>query len=85
MSDLSLDPKKTALVAIDLQNALMGRSTAPHPVAEVLKTNRQIAEALPACPGRACRLGARGPERNLESSGRSAFAFRRPADAPRAL
>ena len=46
MSDLSLDPRKTALVAIDLQNALMGRNTAPHPVAEVLKTNRQIAETL---------------------------------------
>ena len=46
MSNLSLVPQKTALVTIDLQNALMGRSTAPHPVAEVVKTNRQIAEAL---------------------------------------
>jgi nicotinamidase-related amidase len=51
MTDLSLDPKKTALVAIDLQNALIGRSTAPHPVAEVVKTNRQIAEALRARDG----------------------------------
>jgi nicotinamidase-related amidase len=51
MSDLSLDPQKTALVAIDLQNALMGVSTAPHPVADVVKTNRQIAEALRARGG----------------------------------
>jgi nicotinamidase-related amidase len=51
MSDLSFDPPKTALVAIDLQNALMGRSTAPHPVADVVKTNRQIAEALRARGG----------------------------------
>jgi nicotinamidase-related amidase len=48
MSDLSLDPQRTALVAIDLQNALMGISMAPHPVADVMKTNRQIAEALRA-------------------------------------
>ncbi len=46
MSDLSLHPHKTALVAIDLQNALMGLHTAPHSVEEVVKTNRQIAEAL---------------------------------------
>jgi hypothetical protein len=31
MSDLSLDPQKTALVAIDLQNALLGISTAHIP------------------------------------------------------
>jgi len=46
MSDLSLNPQKTALIAIDLQNALMGHNTAPYPVAEVVKKNRQIAEAL---------------------------------------
>lgn len=46
MSDLSLDPRKTALVAIDLQNMLMGLSTAPYPVAEVVAKNRQIADAL---------------------------------------
>ena len=51
MSDLSLNPQTTALVAIDLQNALIGRSTAPRPVAEVVKTNRRIAEALRARGG----------------------------------
>lgn len=51
MSDLSWDPRKTALVAIDLQNALMGLTTAPYPVAEVVKRNRQIAGALRAKGG----------------------------------
>lgn len=51
MSNLTLDPLKTALVAIDLQNALMGLTTAPHPVAEVVKTNRQIADVLRARGG----------------------------------
>ena len=51
MSNLSLDPQKTALVAIDLQNLLMGFSTAPHPVADVVNRNRQIAEVLRARNG----------------------------------
>lgn len=51
MTDLSVDPKKTALVAIDLQNALTGHTTAPHPAAEVVKKSRQIAEALRARDG----------------------------------
>jgi nicotinamidase-related amidase len=51
MSDLSLNPQKTALIAIDLQNALMELSAAPIPVADVVKTNRQIAEALRARGG----------------------------------
>ena len=46
MADLSLDPQKTALVAIDLQNAVVSRSVAPHSVQHVMKKNRQIAEAL---------------------------------------
>jgi nicotinamidase-related amidase len=46
MSDLSLDPQKTALVAIDLQNAVVSANTAPHSAQEVVKNNRQIAEAL---------------------------------------
>jgi nicotinamidase-related amidase len=46
MSDLALDPQKTALVVIDLQNALMSYQAAPHSVEEVVKANRRIAEAL---------------------------------------
>jgi nicotinamidase-related amidase len=51
MSNFSIDPQRTALVAIDLQSLLMRHSTAPHPVAEVVKANRQIAEALRARGG----------------------------------
>jgi len=57
MPDLSFDSPKTALVAIDLQNALMGINAAPHPVVEVVRKNRLIAEAF-AAPERACRMGA---------------------------
>jgi len=46
MSDLSLEAKKTALIAIDLQNAIVGMSTAPHTPAEVVQRNRQIADTL---------------------------------------
>ncbi len=49
--ELIPDAKKTALVVIDLQNALMGISTAPHAVADVVKNNRRIAEALRAAGG----------------------------------
>jgi nicotinamidase-related amidase len=51
MSQLSFDPQKTALVAIDLQNAVVGRTTAPYAAADVVKKNRKIAEALRARGG----------------------------------
>jgi nicotinamidase-related amidase len=51
MSNLSLHPPDTALVAIDLQNALLGLNTAPYPVAHVVNKNRQLAEALRARGG----------------------------------
>jgi nicotinamidase-related amidase len=51
MSDLHLDLRKTALVVIDLQNAIMGLSTAPYPVASVVQKNRQIADKLRAGRG----------------------------------
>jgi nicotinamidase-related amidase len=49
--ELIPNPNKTALVVIDLQNALMGMNTAPHAVADVVKNNRRIAEALRAAGG----------------------------------
>jgi nicotinamidase-related amidase len=52
MSHLSLDPRKTALVAIDLQNAIAAFNTAPYAVTEVIQKNRQIAERLRARGGR---------------------------------
>jgi nicotinamidase-related amidase len=51
MSDFYLDSGKTALVVIDLQNAIMGLSTAPYPVTEVAQKNRQIADKLRAGGG----------------------------------
>jgi len=51
MSDLYLDSRKTALVVIDLQNAIVGFSTAPYPVTEVVQKNRRIADKLRAGGG----------------------------------
>jgi len=51
MSDFRLDSRKTALVAIDLQNAIIGFNTAPYQVTEVIKKNRQIAGELRARGG----------------------------------
>lgn len=51
MPDLSLDSRKTALVVIDLQNALMGFNAAPYAVKDVMKRNTQIADALRAKGG----------------------------------
>jgi nicotinamidase-related amidase len=46
MSRLSIHPDRTALVAIDLQNAIVSMPTAPHSAGEVVERNRRIAEAL---------------------------------------
>ena len=51
MSDLYLDSRKTALIAIDLQNAIMGIHTAPYLAREVVQRNRQIADQLRARGG----------------------------------
>ena len=46
MSTLSLDPKKTALVVIDLQKGIVGRPTAPYPSAEVMQRSNRLAKKL---------------------------------------
>jgi nicotinamidase-related amidase len=51
MSDLYLDSRTTALVAIDLQNAIMAITAAPYPVNEVVQRNRRIAGELRARGG----------------------------------
>jgi nicotinamidase-related amidase len=48
MAELQLDPKKTALVLIDLQNAIVGMSTAPHTAAQVVENSKKLAEAFRA-------------------------------------
>ncbi|HXR97770.1 MAG TPA: hydrolase [Terriglobales bacterium] len=45
---MNLDPKKTALVLIDLQNAIVGRDTAPHTATDVVANSRRLAEAFRA-------------------------------------
>ena len=48
MNSLDLDLKKTALVIIDLQNAIVGMNTAPHPAAQVVENSKKLAEAFRA-------------------------------------
>lgn len=43
---LNLDPKKTALVLIDLQNGVVNRDTKPHTTGEVIERSRMLAEAF---------------------------------------
>lgn len=48
---LELDPRKTALVMIDLQKGILGAPRAPHSVEDVLARNVAIARALKAAGG----------------------------------
>jgi nicotinamidase-related amidase len=48
MAELQLDPKKTALVLIDLQNSAIGVNTAPYAVAQVVVNSKKLAEAFRA-------------------------------------
>ena len=41
-----LNPQKTALVLIDLQNAIVGMSPVPHTAAQVVENSRKLAEAF---------------------------------------
>jgi nicotinamidase-related amidase len=45
---LTLDPKKTALVLIDLQNGIVSRDTKPYPAVEVVERSRKLADAFHA-------------------------------------
>jgi nicotinamidase-related amidase len=46
VAELQLDPKKTALVLIDLQNAIVGVNPVPHTAAQVVENSRKLAEAF---------------------------------------
>src|SRR5580698_8495535 len=48
MVELQLDPKKTALVLIDLQNGIVGMNPVPHTAAQVVENSRKLAEAFRA-------------------------------------
>jgi nicotinamidase-related amidase len=45
---LQLNPAKTALVLIDLQNGIVSRDTKPYPATEVVERSRAMAEAFRA-------------------------------------
>lgn len=47
-SEWKLNPKVTALVLIDLQNAVLGHETRPYSASEVLERSRALAEAFRA-------------------------------------
>jgi len=47
MAELQLDPQKTALVLIDLQNAVLGMTPAPHSADKVVETFREARERFP--------------------------------------
>ena len=42
MAALQLDPKKTALVLIDLQNAIVGMDSVPHAAAQVVENSNNL-------------------------------------------
>lgn len=48
---LQLEPKKTALVLIDLQNAIVSRDLAPHKASDVVARSAKLAEAMRAAGG----------------------------------
>jgi nicotinamidase-related amidase len=48
MAELQLDPKKTALVLIDLQNAVAGMNPVPNSATQVVENSRKLAESFRA-------------------------------------
>ena len=46
MAELQLDPKKTALVLIDLQNAIVGMNPVPNTAAQVVENSKKLADAF---------------------------------------
>lgn len=47
-TSLTIDPKTTALVLIDLQKGIVGRDVAPHPARSVVENSIRLAEAFRA-------------------------------------
>src|ERR1700693_3415847 len=51
MAELQLDPQKTALVLIDLQNAVLGMTPTPHSADKVVENSVKLANAFRAKGG----------------------------------
>jgi len=72
---LTLDPKRTALVLIDLQRGIMGRQTAPHAASDVLARSNELAK-------RFRELGAPVVLVNVSFSPTGEDRLNQPVDAP---
>ena len=48
MPAFQLDPQKTALVLIDLQNAVLGMNPAPYSAEQVVENSKRLAEVFRA-------------------------------------
>lgn len=67
---LELDPRKTALVMIDLQMGIMGAPRAPHQVEDVLDRNVRLARAVKAGGGMVVAVRVDfGPDGSLAPKG----------------
>lgn len=73
-----LDPRRTALVLIDLQNWTLGMPIAPHPASAVVGNASRLAHSLKACGGTIILTRA-------ASSAGYADALRQPVDTPVSL
>jgi nicotinamidase-related amidase len=51
MQSVKFDSKTTALIAIDLQHGIVGRTLAPHSAADVVERTKRVADALRAKGG----------------------------------
>ena len=51
MTDLELDPKKTAIVVIDLQRGILSRPTTPHSTVDVVSRAAELCGAVRAAAG----------------------------------
>src|SRR4051794_16607035 len=51
MRSLTLDPRATALVLIDLQHGIVSRQLAPHAAAQVVDNSAKLGRALTAAGG----------------------------------
>ncbi len=84
MAELQLDPRKTALVLIDLQNAIVGMNPVPHSAAQVVENSKKTCRSLPRSR-RSRRLRPRRSQRLHEVSRRSASQYGRQAPARRGV
>jgi nicotinamidase-related amidase len=75
MSSLTIDPTRTALVLIDLQQGIVGRPLAPHAGADVVRNAARLADRLRALGGTVVLVRVA-----FHPDGRDALAA--PADVP---